>query len=93
MGTIAAAILAIAKAVPAADRLLAQVVDLYSSWKRQQNAQHEIDKNARNAALVRDAVGGLGMCCPTCGAPRVGAGQHGTTGEAPAVWPSGSVSS
>ena len=66
MATLAASIIAVAKAAPAVERLLAQVVALYVAWKEQQNLNDEKAKDARNNAAVDAALGGLPKLCGTC---------------------------
>lgn len=92
MASLAAALLAVAKAVPAAERLMSQVVDLYVAWKLNENRKSQLAKDARNDALVDGAGAAVRVrgICPTCGADTVnGAGQYGGAGETPAVRPSG----
>jgi hypothetical protein len=56
MASVVAAILAIIKAIPAAESLFAQLLAAYSAWKTEQNLADESAKNARNAALIAEAL-------------------------------------
>jgi hypothetical protein len=56
MASVVAVILAIIKAMPAAEGLFAQLLTAYSAWKTEQNLADESAKNARNAALIAAAV-------------------------------------
>jgi hypothetical protein len=56
MASVVAALLALIKALPAAESLFAQLLAAYSAWKTEQNLADEFAKNARNAALIADAV-------------------------------------
>jgi hypothetical protein len=89
MGQFAALIVALAKAMPAVERLLTQVVDLYAAWKKDQNTTDEKSKDARNAAAIAAARGGLRQLCPACPFAGDGAGQHGPAYPAPAIPSSG----
>ena len=71
MASVVAALLALIKALPAAERLFAQLLAVYSAWKTEQNLADENAKNARNAALVAAALAArprLGMheLCAAC---------------------------
>jgi hypothetical protein len=57
MGSVVAALLAIIKALPAAESLFSQLLDAYTTWKIEQNLADETTKNARNAALIAAASG------------------------------------
>jgi hypothetical protein len=86
-------ILYIAKAAPAFDRILSQLVAAYSAARKQANNNDETAKNARNTAAIADAGAAadrLPLCaaCPFAGA---GAGSHGAAAGAPAVPGRGSV--
>jgi hypothetical protein len=56
MASAAAILLAIIKAIPAAEALFSQVLSAYSAWKIEQNLADESAKNARNAALIAAAA-------------------------------------
>ena len=56
MASVVAVILAIIKAMPAAESIFAQLLTAYSAWKTEQNLADESAKNARNAALIAAAV-------------------------------------
>jgi len=56
MASVVAVILAIIKAMPAAESLFAQLLAAYSAWKTEQNLADESAKNARNAALIAAAA-------------------------------------
>jgi hypothetical protein len=56
MASAVAALLAIIKAIPAAEALFAQLLAAYSAWKTEHNLADESAKNARNAALIAAAV-------------------------------------
>lgn len=56
MASAVAALLAIIKALPAAESLFAQLLAAYVAWKTEQNLADETAKNARNDALVAAAV-------------------------------------
>ena len=87
MASAAAIILALIKAIPAAEAIFQSVLTAYATWKREQNLNDENAKNARNAQLIAAAGRMSDVYCATCPARNIG-GQHGTTGTAPAV-PSG----
>jgi hypothetical protein len=88
--SIAAIILSIAKAIPAAERVLEQVIHLYSAWKTQQNLTDEKAKNARNNDAV-DSARRTGtnservLLCPTCPYSNHAGGQHIASDNASAV--------
>lgn len=84
MSPFIALIIALAKAAPAVERFLAGLMDAYTAYKLEQNAQDENAKNARDDALIDAAVGRLPKC-PTCGAPDLRAGQHSVSGESSPV--------
>jgi hypothetical protein len=83
MASVVAVILAIIKAMPAAESLFAQLLDAYTAWKIEQNLADEKSKNARNAALIAEALArarpaapfspGVRDLCAACPA-RVGRG-------------------
>jgi len=83
MASVVAVILAIIKAMPAAESLFAQLLTAYSAWKTEQNLADESGKNARNAALIAEALArarpaapvspGVRDLCAACPA-RVGRG-------------------
>ena len=56
MASAAAILLAIIKALPAAESFFSQLIDAYTAWKTEQNLADEKSKNARNAALIAAAV-------------------------------------
>jgi hypothetical protein len=56
MASVVAVILAIIKAMPAAESLFAQLLTAYSAYKTEQNLADESAKNARNAALIAEAL-------------------------------------
>lgn len=89
MGAIAAAIIAIAKAVPACERLLAMVVEAYGVWRHNQNNQLKDEKDARNDAAVDAAVGADGLhLCAACPFAVRGRGQH-SAADSPSGLPAG----
>jgi hypothetical protein len=59
MASVVAVILALIKAMPAAESLFAQLITAYSAWKTEQNLADESAKNARNAALIAAAARAL----------------------------------
>lgn len=85
-------LLALAKAIPAVDRLISELVSAYIAARIQQNNDDEAAKNARNAAAVAAAAaddGGLHLCA-ACPFARAGAGSHSAAPSAPAI-PCGSA--
>lgn len=86
----AAFLLAIIKAVPAAEQILRQLMELYANWKKEQNLTDEKDKNARDAALIDGAAGRLPKLCAECPFAGLGGGQHGAAVAAPSVPAGGS---
>ena len=85
MAQLAAIFLSVAKAVPAAERLLAQLVVLYVAWKTEQNLADEKSKNARNDAAVDAAARELPKLCEGCPIAVYARGQHGATDSASSV--------
>lgn len=82
MAQIAALLLAIAKAVPAAAKLAEEFTNIYTAYKIQQNNAAQADKDRRNDAAV-DAAGSR-VPIPEASTPSDGAGQHsGDTGPLP----------
>ena len=56
MASVAAFLLVLIKALPAAESLFSQLLAGYSAWKTEQNHADENSKNARNAALIAAAL-------------------------------------
>jgi len=56
MASAAAILLALIKALPAAEALFSQLLTSYSAWKRDQNLNDENSKNARNEGLIAAAL-------------------------------------
>jgi hypothetical protein len=80
MSSLAAALIAFIKAIPALERIFAQCVDLYAEQKRAANVAQQSAKDQRNAAAVdaaRGVVRVVGVLCPTCPFAAKSGGQHG----------------
>lgn len=90
MVQLAAFIIALAKALPAAARLLDAVVSLYAQWKIQANLSDEKSCNDRNAAAIAAArVRMLPQLCDACPFASHIKGQYRAPPYAPAVSSSG----
>lgn len=84
--SVAAFFFALIKAIPAAEAIFAQLLDLYGEWKRKQNNESQKLKDARNAAAVAAALSGAPVLCSSCPfSAHNGAGQHGGADLGPAV--------
>lgn len=88
---LAVLILAIAKAVPAVERIIGQLVELRNARKIESNSADEEAKNKRDIALIAAARGKLHLCssCPFGGNS---GGQHQGFDGTPGIQPSGGSS-
>jgi hypothetical protein len=85
----AAFILAIIKAVPAAEQILQQLIELYVSWKKESNRNETKSKDARDDADIDVLARRVSELCPSCPFAGICGGQHGSAQAASGVQGSG----